>query len=245
MYDDDLIMHSPESVEFSFDLAGLGTRSIALLLDLLLQAGVLLLLLVTAILMGVNLGGLPGWMYITGITVLFLLKWGYFALFEALSDGRTPGKRYMKIRVVTDRGGSIGPLEATIRNLIRYLDMLGPGAIAMFVSSKWKRLGDYAAGTVVVKEGAVDVDLLNVPDAPEPAAASAGSLPSVSLSDAEYELLAGFMARRDNLDAATRTQLAGRIASSLAEKARGLATSDVVSDAPENVLDHLWAKCQR
>jgi len=83
------------------------------------------------------------------IFTLFLFNWGYFTLFEAFWNGRTPGKRVAKIRVIQRSGRSIGLVESMARNLVRYVDQLpffyAVGVITMFVTRQHQRLGDLAA----------------------------------------------------------------------------------------------------
>ena len=86
--------------------------------------------------------------------------WGYFALFEAFGNGRTPGKRVAKIRVIHQSGRGINFVEALARNLVRYVDYLpgvyGVGIVAIFLSRRNQRLGDMVAGTLVVRDREVD-----------------------------------------------------------------------------------------
>jgi uncharacterized RDD family membrane protein YckC len=87
---------------------------------------------------------------------IFLVNWGYFTLFEAFWNGRTPGKRVAKIRVIQRSGRAIGLFESMARNLVRYVDQFpgiyAVGVITMFVTKQHQRLGDLAAGTLVVRD---------------------------------------------------------------------------------------------
>src|SRR5579862_4076140 len=86
----------------------------------------------------------------------FCINWGYYAIFEALWKGQTPGKRWAGIRVIKDSGRPINAFEAIARNLVRAVDFLplfyGVGVITMLLNAKNRRLGDYVAGTLVVHE---------------------------------------------------------------------------------------------
>jgi hypothetical protein len=88
--------------------------------------------------------------------MIFLLNWGYFTLFEALWHGRTPGKRVARIRVIQRSGRAIGIFESMARNFIRYVDQIpffyAVGVIAVFATRQHQRLGDLAAGTLVVRD---------------------------------------------------------------------------------------------
>jgi uncharacterized RDD family membrane protein YckC len=145
---------TPESVSFSYEVAGIGSRFLALLLDHLLEGCVL-----TAISLAVYFAGFKadGWLarlLVVGGMLFFYL--GYFVFFEILWDGRSPGKRLMKLRVIRDGGYGLTALESVLRNLLRVIDFMPfayfIGVIAMILSAKSRRLGDYVAGTVVVKD---------------------------------------------------------------------------------------------
>ena len=91
-----------------------------------------------------------------GIFVLFAIYWGYFAAFEVLWKGQTPGKRFAGIRVIKESGRPINAVEAIGRNLMRAVDVLpgiyGVGVVCMMCNRQSRRLGDFVAGTVVVHE---------------------------------------------------------------------------------------------
>ena len=159
---DHLTIETPEQVPLSFLLAGIGSRFLALALDTLIQAVAGLLLLVIGFVI-VGAGGTPHgmgkaetWVIAFLLLAYFLLQFGYFAFFEAVWNGQTPGKRYMHLRVIKDSGRPITTFDALGRNLLRIVDSL-PGIYAVAIvstllSGKNKRLGDYVAGTVVVHE---------------------------------------------------------------------------------------------
>ena len=164
--DDQLLVSTPEQVEFGYEIAGIGSRFLAALVDLSIIA-VMYLLIQVLILTTNALGdqvftgaatGISG-VFVMIVTILaFLVLWGYYVFFETLWHGQTPGKRLTGLRVVRENGGLIGFWEALIRNLLRFVDFLpgayGFGVVTMFANSRARRLGDYAAGTVVVREGA-------------------------------------------------------------------------------------------
>src|SRR5208337_2379142 len=233
---------TPELVDIQMPLAGIGSRFIALLVDMLIWiAGFLLLLALLAIF-------LPGiaefsnisaeWAFAIFLIIIFLLFWGYFTLFEAFWNGRTPGKRTARIRVIQRSGRAIGLIESMTRNLIRYVDMqpfplYTVGVIAIFATRQHQRLGDLAAGTLVVRDRQDEAPLwgesgartftaqLFVPAAPAPEPQAALTLPATGiakLSPADLAVLEGFFARRLDMSLPTRQILAQRIAAAIQAK---------------------------
>ncbi|PAV28449.1 hypothetical protein CIL05_16040 [Virgibacillus profundi] len=150
---------TPEFVSLQFRLAGLGSRAAAMIIDqvilTLTQIALVLLLIFTT---SANMWQMMeyGWMIAIVVIVLFALNWGYFFVGEYFFNGKTIGKNIIGIRVIQENGHSITLLSAIIRNLLRIVDMLPTsyflGIILVFLHSKHKRLGDMAAGTIVVHE---------------------------------------------------------------------------------------------
>ena len=155
---DQLNIDTPELVAIEMPLAGIGSRFIALLIDTLIWgAGLILLaLLLWAFQPAVRAFSSLSYQWTIAVFTLaiFLLNWGYFTLFEAFSGGRTPGKRVARIRVIQKSGRAIGIFESMARNFIRYVDQIpffyAVGVIAVFATRQHQRLGDLAAGTLVV-----------------------------------------------------------------------------------------------
>ncbi|MEK4341399.1 RDD family protein [Brevibacillus sp. FSL L8-0710] len=155
---------TPEHVQLRFQTAGLGSRAAAHLID----TGLLLLVNITVfILFGIVVFGngedifLESESYAIAIIMiaLFLFNFGYFFVWEYFRAGQTPGKKWMKIRVIQENGQSLTFLSAVIRNLFRIIDSLPTGyllgSIVSFFHPRDKRIGDLVAGTiVVVEEGA-------------------------------------------------------------------------------------------
>lgn len=142
-------METPEGIDLLLRPAGLLSRSLAFTIDLGIR-GVLLIALFYAF----HLFGEFG----TGLFVLalFFVNWWYMVLFEVLNQGRTPGKRFMGLRVTHDDGTPVGWACSLTRNLLRFVDMLpfgyGVGAISCLNHTAFKRLGDLAAGTLVIHD---------------------------------------------------------------------------------------------
>jgi uncharacterized RDD family membrane protein YckC len=153
--DSELIVPTPERVSFDYQVAGLGTRAIAQVLDLLI---------VTALLVALFFGGLAVGSFLNNsvlfdlIQILgsFVIVFGYFWTSEAMWSGQTIGKKAFRLRAVGDRGEPLTFMQAGIRNIVRIVDFLpygyGVGLVVMFINGKGKRLGDLAAGTLVVKD---------------------------------------------------------------------------------------------
>ena len=145
-------------------LAGIGSRFIAILVDSLILGFAFFILgvLAAVIVPALHLVGDVSANWAVGIILLtfFLLLWGYFVLFEAFSNGRTPGKRAAKIRVIHQSGRGINFVEALARNLVRFVDFLPSfyaiGIVVIFLSRRNQRLGDMVAGTLVVRDREVD-----------------------------------------------------------------------------------------
>jgi len=155
-----ITLQTPESVELEFTLAGIGNRALALLIDYI-ALGITLIVfwiawgIFTVIITDTlgNRANLGLWLFAIALFINFLIYAGYFVFFEVLWQGQTPGKRYTKIRVIRDDGRRIGIQQATLRALLRPVDdIMFIGAFLIMLGPKEKRLGDMAAGTVVIQE---------------------------------------------------------------------------------------------
>src|SRR3984893_11818427 len=153
--DTDLVIATPERVSFDYQVAGLGTRAIAQLIDLLILSGILVALFFFAFAAGAVVNS----SVVTTLVVIigsFIAIFGYFWISEALWLGQTIGKKAFRLRAVGGRGEALTFLQAGIRNVVRIVDFLpygyGVGMVVLFANGKGKRLGDLAAGTVVVKD---------------------------------------------------------------------------------------------
>lgn len=153
--DSDLVVATPERVSFDYQVAGLGTRAIAQLLDLLIVSGILI-----AVIFFASAADTVTASRTVGTLILiigaFIVVFGYFWISEALFSGQTLGKKAFRLRAVGDRGEPLTFMQAGIRNVVRIVDFLpygyGVGMIVLFANGRGKRLGDLAAGTIVVKD---------------------------------------------------------------------------------------------
>ena len=215
---DQLSIETPEQVALEFPLAGVGSRFLAVSIDTLLQIVIGLLVLAavsgTWSLIGEAGRGRGAWFLAVLVITVFLLFYGYFMAFEAFWHGQTPGKRLIGLRVLSVTGRPARFHEAILRNLLRVIDQIpgvyAIGIVTMLVSSRHQRLGDLAAGTVVVHEKALSVPVLTVA-----APAAGGAWSGAGLSEAELLLAETFLQRRHELTPEVRETHARAIADKL------------------------------
>lgn len=243
--EDSYCLETPEQVELDFDLAGPGTRFCAVLLDALVMAALVLSGLLVAALLGVGFeavfeeltspGAAATWLLALLVILLALLTTGYHCLFELLMRGQTPGKRALKIRAICDDGTPMGPSQVLIRNLIRLVDALPGfylvGGTAALLSPTGRRLGDYAAGTLVVKEA--ELDYRAATDRGYVVETRQGVGHNAELSPEERQIVVRFLDRRSELLADARRRLAASIAVRLLDRHGGNCTD------PEEYLERL------
>jgi uncharacterized RDD family membrane protein YckC len=148
-----LTIRTPENVAFEFELAGLGSRALAWLLDLAVMALLSMACIVLVGLLGVLAGGIATAVY---FVLAFVVQWGYGAVCEFRFGGQTLGKRAVGIRVLQASGTRITWSQAVVRNLVRIVDLMPGlylvGGIWALLDQHGRRLGDIAAGTVVVRQ---------------------------------------------------------------------------------------------
>ena len=241
---DQLSIETPEQVALEFPLAGVGSRFLAISIDTLIQIliGAAVLAAVAGLwsLLGEAASGRGPWFLAVLVITVFLLFYGYFMGFEAFWHGQTPGKRLVGLRVLSVTGRPAGIGEAILRNLLRVVDQLpgvyAIGILTMLISSRHQRLGDLAAGTVVVHEKALAVPVLTVASPAEGGAWGGGA----GLSDAELLLAETFLQRRHELPPAVRDTHARAIAEKL--RAR-LGPSAPLLD-PEALIESLHARAR-
>src|SRR5215213_1005473 len=158
-----LIIETPERVPLHFALASIGNRFLACAIDHTIQVLALALIGIASVALASfsfieqTMSTAPKWVYAVMIILLFLVFAGYFTFFEWIWSGQTPGKRWLKLRVIREDGRPITFWEASVRNLLRPLDMFPMGSysiglIAVFASTRDQRIGDMVGGTVVVRE---------------------------------------------------------------------------------------------
>lgn len=234
MLDDELIIETPERVELHYVLASVGNRFLAAAIDHLIQISAIVIILVAA-------GAMSDWalfssmgVWSAALTVLavFGVYWGYFVVFETLWSGQTPGKRMMRLRVVREDGRPVRFFEVFVRNLLRVAIDIQPmpsyaiGVVSIIFSPRSKRVGDFVAGTVVVKERSTEAptleEIIKVSELEDQRLARTTSAPFSAdtrrLSEQELRAVKTFLKRRYELQEPSRSALAARIAQPISAK---------------------------
>jgi len=208
----------PEEIDLQLEVANVGSRTLAILIDLALCGTVLVLVYWSTLLLTRDVAG-DVFTRISGhaLTILLLLlifgfQWVYFNLFEWLWNGQTPGKRLLHLRVIKVDGTPVSWIDILLRNLSRPIDTFGPmgliGLLMIFISRKAQRLGDIMARTLVIHETEIDWSIFDEINHPAASAQSTLNTPAIRLSSAQWELLHRYLNRRENLQADVRQRLA-------------------------------------
>jgi uncharacterized RDD family membrane protein YckC len=237
-----LEVDTPEHLAFKTRIGGPGRRMFAWVIDFFVRAAiwVAILIIVSLIFGSVDLGGVAQAVIFVS---MFVIDWFYFVVCEILSGGRSPGKMVMKLRVVRPNGLPVTWVQSILRNFLRAADlalfppyylMLGP--MIMVFDPKFRRLGDFVAGTIVVIEESTAVASRHaVPPDPELVAELPATLP---LDRGDLEALELFV-NREHMSDARREELAEIVAPLYAHK--------LSMPRPKNAtafLASLWARAQ-
>jgi uncharacterized RDD family membrane protein YckC len=236
----DFSVLTPERVTLEYGIAGIGSRAGAAIIDTLLQAVAIVVLLAAGFGAGaaisVTSGSFPTALLLVFFALgTFVVTSGYFILFEIIWNGQTPGKRTLALRVMRESGYPMRPVDSVIRNLVRIADWLplfyGIGALVMLFNKRSKRLGDFAAGTIVVREGTRQTVSSFTP---QPSTTAPPDPITVVLSSSDATLVRDFLVRRDSLHPHARAHLARRLATALAQRYHL-----TFEDEPEPFLERL------
>ena len=208
-----LDIQTPENVAFGYQIAGIGSRFLASLLDTLI-VGLLQIVILIVLTLVIRMfdgsafsGQISAWVYAIFGLVAAIFYWGYYVFFEMLWNGQSPGKRWVGLRVIRSDGTPITLSEALIRNLARLVDFLpaayGIGVVTMFIDKQSRRLGDLAAGTLVVQDRAPitmqDLAVKRTVHLRPWANVSLDGFPVERLTNNDLSLIEDFLLRRDQL----------------------------------------------
>ena len=229
-----LSIETPEQIDLSFQKAGIGSRFYAALID----TGLLALIALIGYYVNRNfireLGDTLGnWLGAFGGIIVFALFWGYYMVSEVTTNGQSLGKRALGLRVIKEGGYPIGFADSAIRNLVRLVDFLpffyGAGLLAMLINKDWRRLGDLAAGTLVVKTAPTDrrftgphskvAPAVNIP--PQETFTYSDWIRPELVTETELGIIHEYLGRRGMLPKSRRSELARTIASPIVEKMGG------------------------
>ena len=245
---DQLRIDTPEQIALELPLAGIGSRFLAIAIDTLIQAAIYLITaLIFIVAIPVGSAGLNFLPRLVGpamaVFILFAVYWGYFAFFEIIWKGQTPGKRYAGIRVIKESGRPINAFEAIGRNLMRAVDVLpalyGVGLVCMMCNQQSRRLGDFVAGTVVVHEKPTEEVRPSWNTSDQGAAAVPGLR---QVTPEELVLIETYLHRRWDLDNFVRANAAAQIAERIKAKTGlqpqpGQHVDDFLQDAAKKIRD--------
>jgi uncharacterized RDD family membrane protein YckC len=222
---DQLKIDTPEQIALELPLAGIGSRFLAIAIDTLIQAALYFIVgIVSFLVLGFGASMISFLPRTLGpalaIFIWFVIYWGYFAIFESLWNGQTPGKRLAGIRVIKENGRPINAFEAIGRNLMRAVDMqpvivYGIGLVCMMCNRQSRRLGDFVAGTVVVHEKPTEEIRPTWNTATDTASATAAM---GQMTAEELVLIETYLSRRFELDPDVRLRTAIQIADRIKTK---------------------------
>ena len=221
----------PEEIDLQVDLANVGSRTLAILVDIAI--GSLVLFIAYSLWELLAHDSAEDWFTKVSSTVvktvlillIFGFQWCYFNFFEWLWNGQTPGKRLLHLRVIKVDGSPVSGIDVLLRNLSRPVDTLGPmgliGLLMIFVNRKAQRLGDLMARTMVIHETAIDWSIFDQVEAQAAKEQGAVATPGIRLNSAQWEMLHRYLNRREGFEAAVRARLAVILCEVLKKAARG------------------------
>jgi uncharacterized RDD family membrane protein YckC len=219
----------PEEIDLQVELANVGSRTLAILVDLMIGGLVLFIVYSAWELLAHDVA--EDWFTRTSSSVLktvlllltFGFQWCYFNFFEWMWNGQTPGKRLLHLRVIKVDGSPVSGIDVLLRNLSRPIDTLGPmgliGLLMIFVNRKAQRLGDLMARTMVIHETAIDWSIFDQVETPTKEAAVPAL--SIRLSAKQWELLHRYLNRREQFEKSVRDRLAVTIHEALKPVVQG------------------------
>ncbi|MTI61199.1 MAG: RDD family protein [Firmicutes bacterium] len=189
---------TPENIDVEYTLADLGSRVAAAVIDLAIQGFLLILLAIAIVLIVIYAPDFwdeyLAWIIAISILINAVISYAYYIFMELNMNGRTPGKKILKLRTIRNNGQSLTLKHSAIRNLFRvFLDMLGVGVVSIFFTKEHKRIGDFAAATIVVVEKDIPypITLENLP--------GDSLFNSLHLSEEDNKLLQDYFVRKNTI----------------------------------------------
>ena len=222
-----LSIETPEQIKINYSIAGIGSRFYAALIDVAVMTLIALIgIYVIARAISDLDERLGNWLVAIAGIATFAFLWGYYMVFEITTNGQSLGKRALGLRVIKVHGYPISFSDSAIRNLVRIVDFLpffyGAGLVAMLLNKNWQRLGDLAAGTLVVKEDTkVSPSSARTPTIRKSTFVYADWIQLDQLTDAELVSIREYLSRRGTLPRLRRSQLVRTIGTPIARKMGG------------------------
>jgi uncharacterized RDD family membrane protein YckC len=233
-YEDHRTISTPEGVQLDLPLAGIGSRFMALIIDSLIEIVVLIAVILGAYAIGGEVAAT-----IVGLCGVLAAYVGYHVVMEVFGGGRTVGKRATGLRVVSDGGGQVGLRASLIRNFLRLLEGVAtsyiPAMISVLATQNNQRLGDLAAGTLVVRDQRAASVV--APSAPLVAPEGFANWDVTGIGEQEAAAVRAFLERRAALRPGARRTLAAQLAGQLRPQVAGVRPG--LED--ETFLEHLAA----
>lgn len=219
---EDFTLKTAENVPLRYDIATVGSRSAAFFIDFIIII-IISLGLEAVIYVSERMGWdiLSSYFFAFSYIIVATLSWAYFVVNEMIFNGSSIGKRILNLRVIKEDGSPIDLVDSLTRNFIRYVDLF-PGTwlvgfVTMMLNDKSKRLGDYAAGTVVVRTRAVSLDKLELAETSYDDVVKTN--PRLSLiTPEEYQVMRDYLTQQHRIPLDKSYVLARKLAVRMAEK---------------------------
>ena len=221
-----LSIETPEQIKITYSVAGVGSRFYAALIDFAILIPILFVGYYVTVRAILDLDERYGnWLAALAGIATFVLQWGYYMVFEMAMNGGSPGKRALGLRVIKTYGYPISFSDSVIRNLVRIVDFLplfyGAGLLTMLLNKNWQRLGDLAAGTLVVKdETGESPHQVKTPTVRKSNYVYADWIQLEQVTDAELVAIREYLSRRASLPRLNRQRLARTIGAPIAQRMR-------------------------
>jgi uncharacterized RDD family membrane protein YckC len=254
---DDVRIETPEQIDVAFEVAGLGSRFLAKAVDWLVKwgtivaAGMLVAIAVAFLGQGPFGKAAPVLLVACLVALFYAYFLGFDVYFEVRQNGQTPGKRRAGIRVIREGGSAVDFRSACIRNLLGMADFLPAfyllGSFLILLTPKGQRVGDLAAGTLVIRERALEAPVEPTAEIEKLASGDFTFTPTqlAACSPEDRYILRSFFQRYRQLEAHSRIKLARRLAEGFLQKTSYPPTFSLEYGlAPERFLASLYRELQ-